>query len=69
MPKDRGFTAVSDKFFKRFNEADIVGNVIHEYCHNIGFGHNVKNNPTRQYTVPYAIGYIAAKIAKRIADL
>lgn len=36
--------------------AIIAANIIHEYMHNLGFGHAVKWNTTRDYTVPYAIG-------------
>lgn len=38
--------------------ATIAGNVVHEYIHLMGFGHEHRNNSTRIYTVPYAIGNI-----------
>jgi len=61
-------TWINRKFFSSFTEAEIVGNVIHEYMHNVGFGHAFNNNPTRQHTVPYAFGYIARDIAKEMME-
>jgi len=62
-------TWVNSKFFKvwlrsKSGQCNIVGNVIHEYMHNVGYGHAVKNNSTRKHTVPYAYGNIAAQVAK-----
>ncbi len=44
-------------FFNKFTPQDVAGNLVHEWIHKIGFGHSVKMNSTRPYTVPYAIGY------------
>lgn len=38
--------------------AGISGNIAHEGMHNFGFSHAYKNNPTRAFTVPYAVGNI-----------
>jgi len=38
--------------------ARIAANIVHEYMHNLGFGHDRKWNPLRDFTVPYAIGTI-----------
>lgn len=43
--------------------AGIVANIIHEACHNLGFDHAFKNNNTRKFTVPYAVGDIAYELA------
>lgn len=40
------------------NESQYAGHIAHEYCHYLGFAHTRHDNPTRKYTVPYAIGYI-----------
>jgi len=40
----------------------IAGNIVHEYMHNLGFGHAYKWNPTRDHSVPYAIGTIIRQI-------
>ena len=63
-------TWINKKFFlhrlnSKSGKAGIIGNIIHEYMHNVGFGHSFKNNSTRQHTVPYAYGYIAAEVAMK----
>lgn len=40
----------------------IAGNIVHEYMHNMGFDHAFDWNPTREFTVPYAIGRIVNRI-------
>lgn len=42
----------------------IAGNIVHEYMHNLGFDHAFNWNPTREHTVPYAIGYIVNRMVK-----
>lgn len=43
----------------------IAGNQGHESLgHNLGFTHSYKWNPTRQFSQPYAIGYIIASIVE-----
>jgi len=41
----------------------IVGNIIHESVHNVGFDHAFRKNPTRKFSVPYALGDIARELA------
>lgn len=33
------FTWINRKFFNKFDDADIAGNIAHEYLHNLGFDH------------------------------
>ena len=49
-----------------FDENSIVGNLLHEWLHNAGFGHSFEFNSTRKYTVPYAVGYLASGIAEKL---
>jgi hypothetical protein len=49
------FTWINRKFFSGFNHASIAGNVVHEYCHNLGYDHRRASDHD---SVPYAIGYI-----------
>jgi len=56
-------TWFNNKFFRKFDEAEILGNVIHEAMHNIGFGHNDYEN--RMTSVPYKVGHIATELAKK----
>lgn len=49
-----------------FDTSSMVGNLLHEWIHNTGFGHAKKKNNTRHFTVPYAIGYMARDIAGKL---
>ena len=44
-------------FFSEGTVDQIAGNLAHEWCHKMGYGHESKYNKYRRYTVPYAIGY------------
>ena len=59
-------TWINRKFFQDFNEAKILGNVIHEAMHNFGFTH--KDFEKRYDSVPYKVGYFARDLATRIMD-
>jgi len=59
-------TWINRKFFQNFNEAQILGNVVHEALHNFGFSH--KDMSKRYDSVPYKVGYFARDLAKRILD-
>lgn len=58
---------IYSKFFNKMDEAEIAGNLAHEYCHKLGFGHESKPTALRPYTVPYGIGYLTRDIARKIA--
>jgi len=55
-------TWVNRRFFSKFNESQIAGNVVHEYMHNMGFGHKKASDHN---SVPYAIGYIIRDLIKK----
>jgi hypothetical protein len=57
---------INRKFFKVFDESGIVGNLSHEYCHNIGWRHKIYFGRSR--TVPYTIGYIARDLCKKLLN-
>lgn len=57
------FTWVNRKFFSRFSEAEIAGNVIHEYFHNLGFDHKKASDHN---SVPYAAGYLVRDMVKEL---
>lgn len=57
---------INTKFFTGTHNqivARIAGNIIHEYFHVIGFDHDFDWNSTREYTVPYAAGYMVRDLA------
>jgi hypothetical protein len=54
----RGSIFVNTRFSSRATIYDIAGNLAHEYCHVLGYGH--KGNRATPYnlqSVPYVIGY------------
>lgn len=57
-------TWINSHFFNQASLADVAGNIAHEYCHKIGYDHEFNYTSLRQYTVPYAVGYLVARLAK-----
>jgi hypothetical protein len=51
------------KFFKNYRPSDVAANLAHEWTHKIGFDHV---SAKERNSVPYAIGYIAGDIAKKL---
>jgi hypothetical protein len=49
-----------------FSANQVAMNIMHEWLHKLGFKHAVNNNPSRPYSVPYAIGYIIRELAAKI---
>jgi hypothetical protein len=54
------------KYLKQYAPAKITTNMMHEWLHKVGFKHDEKKTPNRKYSVPYAVGYLVAKIAARV---
>jgi hypothetical protein len=54
------------KYFNKFRPFQVADNMMHEWLHKIGFAHAVKDTPERPYSVPYAVGYIVKRIARRM---
>ena len=48
---------IYNSFFTNGDDWDIAGNIVHEWVHKMGYGHAYKRTATRQYSVPYAVGY------------
>jgi hypothetical protein len=55
-------TWINTKFWRGQTHAHVIAQMAsnpgHEYIHNMGLGHDHKNNPTREFTGPYGIGNI-----------
>ncbi len=52
------------KFFNNYGAPQVAGNLMHEWLHKLGFGHDVASTAQRPYSVPYAIGYIVRNLAQ-----
>ncbi len=57
---------MNSKFLDRNPPAEVTTNMMHEWLHKLGFGHSQTLTPNRKYSVPYAIGYLMAKLAKQL---
>lgn len=51
------------KYFNSYTSTGATANLTHEWLHKIGFGHAVSYSTSRDYSVPYAVGRLVAKIA------
>ncbi len=54
------------KYYNKFRPYQVADNMMHEWVHKLGFNHDVKDNPDRPYSVPYAVGYIVKGIAREM---
>jgi hypothetical protein len=59
-------TWISKAFFNEAELHEIAGNLAHEYCHKRGYDHEFNPTALRDYTVPYAVGYITDRVAKEL---
>lgn len=55
---------VNTKFFNIYTAAGVANNLVHEWLHKLGFGHDSSATTRRPYSVPYAIGYIVKDIGQ-----
>ncbi|HXH32630.1 MAG TPA: hypothetical protein VNJ01_17665 [Bacteriovoracaceae bacterium] len=55
---------VNTKYFNSYSPAGVAHNVFHEWLHKLGFKHATSYSPSRDYSVPYAIGDMIGDIGK-----
>ncbi len=55
---------VNTKYFNSYSAAGVAHNLFHEWLHKLGFNHASTWSPSRDFSVPYAIGYIIEEIGK-----
>lgn len=56
---------VNTKFFNSYTAAGVAHNLFHEWLHKLGFTHASTWSTSRDYSVPYAIGYIVGELGKQ----
>lgn len=56
-------TYLNRKFFSSYDVADVACNLIHEYLHKVGFGHD---SASEDSSIPYAIGYLVEKCIREM---
>jgi len=57
---------MNTKYLSMYPAAKITTNMVHEWLHKIGFGHDVDKTAKRPHSVPYAVGYIVRDLAAQI---
>jgi hypothetical protein len=58
---------MNKKFLNQRQPHEVTVNMMHEWLHKLGFGHSFNATPERPYSVPYAVGYIMGRIAKKFS--
>lgn len=56
---------MNTKYFNNYTSVNVTGNLMHEWLHKLGFGHSSSATASRPYSVPYAIGYMMERHAKK----
>jgi hypothetical protein len=57
---------VNSKYFNTNSLAAVAANVVHEWTHKLGFGHDYKSTSRRPYSVPYGVGTIIKEIIEQM---
>lgn len=55
---------MNTKFLNSYTSNQVTRNMMHEWLHKLGFSHAVNYSPSRDYSVPYALGKIVETLAK-----
>ncbi len=62
-PGKSNLIKVNSKFYRKFDVPEVTGNLVHEWIHLMGFFHG---SAASHDSVPYAVGYIARDLAKKL---
>lgn len=57
---------VNVKYFDSYALSSVCANMIHEWLHKMGYGHDSSATTRRPYSVPYAVGGIARSVGKSL---
>lgn len=56
---------MNTKYFNTYTPVKVADNLMHEWMHKLGFTHAMKYSVSRNYSVPYAIGYLVEELAAK----
>lgn len=56
---------INTKYFQNYTVIKVADNLMHEWMHKLGFDHDKIYSVSRNYSVPYAIGYLVEELAKK----
>lgn len=57
---------VNTKYFDTYTPAKVAGNLFHEWLHKLGYTHASSYSTSRDYSVPYAIGYMISNMGAKL---
>lgn len=57
---------MNTKYFNNYTPTQVAGNLTHEWMHKLGFTHASSYSTSRNYSVPYAVGYIILKLIPQV---
>lgn len=57
---------VNTKYFNTYKPASVAGNLFHEWLHKLGYTHASSYSTSRDYSVPYAIGYMISSMGAKL---
>lgn len=56
---------MNTKYFNKYSPVQVADNLFHEWLHKLGFDHALKYSKSRNFSVPYAIGYLVEELATK----
>lgn len=56
---------VNTKYFDNYRLNSVAANLLHEYMHKLGYGHDSSATARRPYSVPYALGNIMRELGAK----
>lgn len=56
---------MNTKYFDKYTPVKVADNLMHEWMHKLGFTHAMKYSVSRNYSVPYAVGYLVEELAAK----
>jgi hypothetical protein len=57
---------MNTKFFDSYTPVEVADNVFHEWTHKLGFDHAASYSESRDYSVPYGLGYLMEELGAKI---
>lgn len=56
---------MNTKFFDSYEPYEVSDNIFHEWTHKLGFDHAASYSESRDYSVPYGLGYLVEELGKK----
>lgn len=56
---------MNTRYFYSFTPSQVADNLFHEWIHKIGFDHDIEYSVSRDFSVPYGLGYLVKELGKK----